>query len=874
MVYIIFCLYTNILVTSMLLTGGSAVVHSLSGIYIAAACFLLPLGTIIYTMFGRIKATFLTDYAHTVAVLIIILYFAFTTLATSPLFGSPSTVYDLLVNASRIHPVEGNAGGSYITMRSQEGAMFFIINIIGNFGTVFLDNGYFNMTITASYVSALPGYILGGISWSTVSFLAATTMGLAAVALESNPAFPSYPNRLDPADVSVGLILSAASVALLGKAGATTTLIRVFMVVTSAMSAQLIAVSSIITYDIYKTYFNKEASGKRLIYISHVSVVIFDLIMSAWSTGLYYLNISMSYLYLLMGVIISSAIIPGALTLIWNRHSKWAACLSSPLGLSCSLTAWLVTIKAKYGAITVETSESNIPNAYRVIQYAKVVRWKPPIDLANEIFPNASYQATSFGPCCPQPKTDTYIPEQDEQCLYLNIYKPIVQSIDSLLPVFVWIHGGAHKIGCSSQSIPLIYNGTNMIAHSPPDQPVIIITINYRLGVLADMFLKELIEEDPEWPTAGNYMYLDMLSALRWINKNIRDYGGDPSNVSLFGQSAGGLSVIDLGAVKGSAGLYRTVISQSGLDSPGTYSSYYNITAALNCSNSIVHRLNCTNGDKRKVLSCIRNSSNENLFLIYGDRYTRPIIDNYFFPLYPPLAIQNGQYNNISLIMGNNDYDLTVCLDHPDMNYTDAIELISQSIEHKWIPAIVDYYHLKNCSANRTSNNTRCCNIVLWIATDKFFDCDIRRLFNAFYLKYGPQYEQNKLFSYHLNCYPQCPTVPEMGICRHSAELPFVFGTISDFHSEELFNCTWDNSTRAFSNEIISHWINIATTGRPLNQWPSYDPSSPRHFHITPDRGFIDEKWHRNCSFYDEMEVERVKEIFGNNHYIVKEPSK
>ncbi|CAF3312206.1 unnamed protein product, partial [Rotaria sp. Silwood2] len=241
MVYIIFCLYTNILVTSMLLTGGSAVVHSLSGIYIAAACFLLPLGTIIYTMFGRIKATFLTDYAHTVAVLIIILYFAFTTLATSPLFGSPSTVYDLLVNATRIHPVEGNAGGSYITMRSQEGAMFFIINIIGNFGTVFLDNGYFNMTITASYVSALPGYILGGISWSTVSFLAATTMGLAAVALESNPAFPSYPNRLDPADVSVGLILSAASVALLGKAGATTTLIRVFMVVTSAMSAQLIA---------------------------------------------------------------------------------------------------------------------------------------------------------------------------------------------------------------------------------------------------------------------------------------------------------------------------------------------------------------------------------------------------------------------------------------------------------------------------------------------------------------------------------------------------------------------------------------------------------------------------------------------------------
>ncbi|CAF3874113.1 unnamed protein product [Rotaria sordida] len=361
MVYIIFCLCTNILVTSMLLTGGSAVVHSLSGMHIAAACFLLPLGTIIYTMFGGIKATFLTDYAHTVVVLIIILYFAFATYAKSSLLGSPSIVYDLLVNASKMHPIEGNAEGSYLTMRSTDGAMFFIINIIGNFGTVFLDNGYYNKAIAASPVSALPGYILGGISWFAVPFLAATTMGLAAVALENNPAFPSYPHRLDVADVIAGLTLPAAAVALLGKAGAIATLIMVFMAVTSAMSAQLIAVSSIITYDLYKTYFNREASGKNLIYISHVSVVIFGLLMSAWSIGLYYINISLGYLYLLMGVIISSGVIPGGLTLLWNRQSKWAACLSPPLGLACSITAWLVTTKTKYGAITVETSGSNIP---------------------------------------------------------------------------------------------------------------------------------------------------------------------------------------------------------------------------------------------------------------------------------------------------------------------------------------------------------------------------------------------------------------------------------------------------------------------------------------------------------------------------------
>ena len=502
------------------------------------------------------------------------------------------------------------------------------------------------------------------------------------------------------------------------------------------------------------------------------------------------------------------------------------------------------------------------------IQYARVTRWKPPVDMASTRFANGSLQATSFGPCCPQPQTDTYIPEQDEQCLYLNIYKPLVPSNHSLLPVFVWIHGGAHKIGCASQSIPLIYNGTNMIANAPSDQPVIIVTINYRLGILADMFLKELIEEDPLWPTAGNYMYLDMLSALRWIKKNIRDYGGDPSHVSLFGQSAGGLSVTDLGAVKGSMGLYRTALSQSGLSSPATYTSYYSMADALNCSTSVVQRLNCTNQDKGRVLSCMRNASINDLFKIYADRYTKPIIDLHFFPMYPPAAIQNGQYNNISLIMGNNDYDLTLCLDHPDMNYTDALTLISQSIEAKWVPAVVDYYRLKNCSADRQANTSRCCSIVHIMATDKLFDCDIRRIFDAFYSRYGPQQEENQLFSYHLNCYPQCPTVPEQGICRHSAELPFVFGTISDFHSEGLFNCTWDPTSRLFSNRIIEQWISIATTGRPLSSWPAYNPSSPKHFHITPDRGFLAEIWNRNCSFFNAMEAEGAKEKFESTHHV------
>ncbi|KAL2063304.1 hypothetical protein VTL71DRAFT_5109 [Oculimacula yallundae] len=360
-VFIIFGLATNILVTAMLLTGGSAVVTSLTGMPTAAACFLLPLGVVMYTMFGGIKATFLTDWVHTFILLIIILIFAFTTYATSDTLGSPKAVFDLLVEAATTHPVEGNAGGSYLTMQSTEGAIFFVINIVGNFGTVFLDNGYYNKAIAASPVHALPGYIMGGISWFAIPWLCATTMGLAGLALESNPAFPTFPERMSDADVSAGLVLPYAAVALLGSGGAVCTLLIVFMAVTSASSAELIAVSSIFTYDIYQTYFNPGASGKRLIYMSHAMVIGFGLAMASLSVGLHYAGISMGYLYVLMGVIISSAVIPATLTLMWAGHNKWAATLTPPAGFACAIIAWLVTASKTCGKLDVTCTGSNNP---------------------------------------------------------------------------------------------------------------------------------------------------------------------------------------------------------------------------------------------------------------------------------------------------------------------------------------------------------------------------------------------------------------------------------------------------------------------------------------------------------------------------------
>ncbi|KAF4556098.1 Sodium:solute symporter-like protein 1 [Elsinoe fawcettii] len=359
-VFMVFALMTNILVTAMLLAGGSAVASSLTGMPTAAACFLLPIGVVLYTVFGGIKATFLTDYVHTVVILVILFIFSFATYATNSVLGSPGRVWDALNAASERHPVEGNAQGSYLTMRSREGGIFFVINIIGNFGTVFMDNGYYNKAIAAGISNALPGYVMGGLSWFAIPWLAATAMGLAALSLENNPVWPTYPERMAAADVSAGLVLPEAAVALLGSGGAAAVLLIVFMAVTSAMSAQLIAVSSIATYDIYQTYINPQASGRRLIWTSHLACVIFATVMAAFSTGLYYAGISLGYLYLLMGVIISGAVIPASLTLLWDGQSWAAATFSPPLALACSLTGWLVQA-SREGPLTVEVTGANNP---------------------------------------------------------------------------------------------------------------------------------------------------------------------------------------------------------------------------------------------------------------------------------------------------------------------------------------------------------------------------------------------------------------------------------------------------------------------------------------------------------------------------------
>ena len=257
-----FGLMTNIIVSSMLILGGSATVHDLTGMNTLAACFLseypfpyltmadqrcsVPIGVCFYVYVGGLRATLLCDYTHTSILLIFILSFMFTVYATSDKIGSPSAMYQLLEEAAARAPVSGNAGGSYLTLRSLHGLIFGVINIVGNFGTVFLkvqlytncrtwanihpnrDQAYWQRAIASKPESAVKAFSLGGTAWFAVPFGMATTMGLCAVALTTNPSFPGYPSALSASEVSAGLPAPAAAAALLGKTGASMMLILLF----------------------------------------------------------------------------------------------------------------------------------------------------------------------------------------------------------------------------------------------------------------------------------------------------------------------------------------------------------------------------------------------------------------------------------------------------------------------------------------------------------------------------------------------------------------------------------------------------------------------------------------------------------------------
>lgn len=367
MVFLAFCFMTNVIVTAMLLLGGSAVVNALTGVDIYAASFLIPLGVIVYTLAGGLKATFLASYIHSVVVHVVLVIFVYLVYTSSSKLGSPGAVYNklqALASASRncsepfsqaeqaCGPVSGNFGGSYLTMLSSGGFIFGIINIIGNFGTVFVDNGYWVSAIAARPTSTHKGYLLGGLVWFAVPFSLATSLGLGALALDL---------PLTATEARLGLVPPATATALMGKGGAVLLLTMLFMAVTSAGSSELIAVSSLCTYDIYRTYINPNADGKSILRVSRLVVLLFGCFMGVLAVALNKAGVSLGWMYLAMGVIIGSAVMPVAFLLLWSKANAKGAIVGTIVGCLAGIITWLSVTKAEYGRVNLDTTGRNAP---------------------------------------------------------------------------------------------------------------------------------------------------------------------------------------------------------------------------------------------------------------------------------------------------------------------------------------------------------------------------------------------------------------------------------------------------------------------------------------------------------------------------------
>lgn len=345
---------TQLIVTGMLILGGAAVVNALSGMDIYAASFLIPLAAAPFTMQGGLLATFISSWAQ-----VSIIYVAMLIFLWKIYVGQGSDiVWENLMLASEKNPVLDNREGTYLTMWSTNGLIFGICNIVGNFGTVFVDNAYWQNAIAARPSGTYKGYLIGGIAWFCIPFTMATTLGLAARAMDL---------PITRQEAGLGLVPPAVAVHILGEGGAFLILFQLFMAVTATACAEQISASAVFAYDIYKRYLNTKASGKQILFVSRVGVFLWSIFSGVLATILFELKIGLGWIYVAMGNFIGSAVFPVAFALTWKRCSGAGAIAGCWGGLGLSMLAWCLAAQtSKLGGgekkVNVDTLGDDLPS--------------------------------------------------------------------------------------------------------------------------------------------------------------------------------------------------------------------------------------------------------------------------------------------------------------------------------------------------------------------------------------------------------------------------------------------------------------------------------------------------------------------------------
>ena len=421
--------------------------------------------------------------------------------------------------------------------------------------------------------------------------------------------------------------------------------------------------------------------------------------------------------------------------------------------------------------------------------------------------------ALSFGAVAPQTDRGTVTArgDQREDCLYLNVFTPAADTKHR--PVMVWLHGGGFSWGAGSE--PTYYGGA-LAARGD----VVVVTINYRLGALGYLYLAKHGGE--AWGAASNAGQLDQVAALSWVRANIAAYGGDPEQVTIFGESAGSVAVCGLLATPAARGLFVRAIAQS-----GTANRLPTPAIASATSERFLDNLGLS-GAPARLPTALRDldiaaimRAHQKVY-VTGEAMFWPVFDGQVMPERPLAAVRAGHAREIPLLIGTNRDEMKYYV--PARRSALDESALEASVgrflphEHKSRAAeVCDTFKAARAERGLRHENT---DILDAIETSARFSVQAARLAQA--------HAEHQPNTFHYLFDWESP-VARLGAC-HALELPFVFGTL-DAPGNDRFAGAGPHAEQ-LSAQMMDAWLAFAKTGDPscesAGPWPRYE-AAQRH---------------------------------------------